>query len=234
MVPEYDGKPFELQGFIDALTLVKSQMGNHEQMAIVLIKTKLKGNTRNLITNAENTIDLLILKLKSSIKGDSTTTISAKLAAAKQGSKPMPAYAQEINSLTNSLKNAYINDGIPEDVATKYSTDIAKTALVNNLTNPELRIVIRASGFVKNIEDLTEILIANGTMANHDPSVIYYTDWTGHYNPSVMTDARGMNQNRGRGGQFYQNSFQPNFHRGSGFVNNNVSYRGTTTQIGVK
>jgi len=44
--------------------------GTHEATAISPIKTKLKGNARNLISN-EQTIAAIIIQLSSAVKGES-------------------------------------------------------------------------------------------------------------------------------------------------------------------
>ena len=54
--------------FIDSLQLVEATKRQHEPMAESLIKTKLKGNARNLI-GEESTIKDIINKLKLTVKG---------------------------------------------------------------------------------------------------------------------------------------------------------------------
>lgn len=55
VLPEFDGKPENLQWFIDGIDRMNTQIATHVQVAISLIKTKLAGNTRSIITN-KNTI----------------------------------------------------------------------------------------------------------------------------------------------------------------------------------
>ena len=51
LIPEFDGRQENLQSFLDSLNLLDTLKGTHEQTAISLIKTKLKGNARNFISN---------------------------------------------------------------------------------------------------------------------------------------------------------------------------------------
>jgi len=49
LIPVFDGKAENLTSFIDALQIIESIKGEHEQLAVSTIKTKLKGVARNLI-----------------------------------------------------------------------------------------------------------------------------------------------------------------------------------------
>lgn len=63
VLPEFDGKPENLQWFIDGIDRMNTQIATHVQVAISLIKTKLAGNTRSIITN-KNTIVAIKATLK--------------------------------------------------------------------------------------------------------------------------------------------------------------------------
>lgn len=49
VLPDFDGRPENLQSFLDALLLVESIKDIHEPVTVNLIKTKLKGTARNLL-----------------------------------------------------------------------------------------------------------------------------------------------------------------------------------------
>jgi len=66
------------QSIIDALQIIESIKGEHKQLAVSIIKTKLKGVARNLIGN-ETTITKDISRLKSNVKGETVEVLSAKL-----------------------------------------------------------------------------------------------------------------------------------------------------------
>jgi len=51
LIPVFDGKAENLTSFIDALEIIESIKGEHEQLAVSIIKTKLKGVAGNLIGN---------------------------------------------------------------------------------------------------------------------------------------------------------------------------------------
>lgn len=74
---EFDGKPENLRSFIDSLSLLETIKGKHESLAVSLIKTKLKGNAKNLFST-ETKINEIITKLKNTVKGDSVDVVLLK------------------------------------------------------------------------------------------------------------------------------------------------------------
>lgn len=111
------------------LSLGKTIKGEHETVAISLIKTKLKSNARNLI-NSEKNISEIIATLTRTVKGESVEVIAAKIMNVRQNSKTANNYCNEIEILTKSLENAYISDGLPVELAGKYSTQTAVRAII--------------------------------------------------------------------------------------------------------
>ena len=88
IIPEFDGSPENLQRFIDALNLVKENVGTNEKSAVSLIKTKLKGIARNFITN-ESTVNDIIKNLQENIKGESSKLLISKLMSTKQNQQTL-------------------------------------------------------------------------------------------------------------------------------------------------
>ena len=78
LIPDFDGRAENLTTFLHALTLVDSIKESHDALAVNMIRTKLKGAARNLLTT-ENTIIEVVEKLKTSVKGESVNVLSAKL-----------------------------------------------------------------------------------------------------------------------------------------------------------
>lgn len=121
IIPDYDGKPENLQRFLDAIALAETQSEDNVNTLIHLIKTKLVGSSRNAINN-ENTIAEIINSLKSKVKYESTDVITAKIMNVKQHNKSANQFTKEIEELTKSLENSYIKDGVSSTLAEKYST----------------------------------------------------------------------------------------------------------------
>jgi len=85
------GKAENLTSFIDALQIIESIKGEHEQLAVSIIKTKLKGVARNLIGN-DTTITGVIFRLKSNVNGKTVEVLSAKLMNLQQRNKTANQY----------------------------------------------------------------------------------------------------------------------------------------------
>ncbi|XP_017474117.1 PREDICTED: LOW QUALITY PROTEIN: uncharacterized protein LOC108364783 [Rhagoletis zephyria] len=146
LMPDFDGKPENLRSFLDALSLIETLKGDHETVAINLIKTKLKGNARNLIEN-EATIQDVIRKLTSSVKGESVEVLSAKILNIRQNNKSANTYCNEVETLTKSLESAYISDGLSCTLAQQYSTQIAVKAMTKNCTIDRVKLIMEAAQF---------------------------------------------------------------------------------------
>lgn len=69
LIPVFDGKAENLQSVIDALQKLELIAGEHEQLAVSIIKSRLKGIARNLVGN-ETTITAVISRLKSNVKSE--------------------------------------------------------------------------------------------------------------------------------------------------------------------
>ena len=61
ILPDFDGRPENLQRFLDAINLVKTQATGNEEILSELIKTKLTGSTRQLIGSGEKEIDKIVM-----------------------------------------------------------------------------------------------------------------------------------------------------------------------------
>jgi len=146
LIPVFDGKAENLTSFIDALQIIESIKGDHEQSPVSIIKSKLKGVARNLIGN-ETTITEVISKLKSNVKGETVEVLSAKLMNLQQRNKTANQYTQEIEQMTNSLEGAYLTDGLPLELARSYSTQHAVKAMTKNCTIDKVKLIMEAGTF---------------------------------------------------------------------------------------
>lgn len=172
LIIDFDGKSENLRSFIDSLTLIDSINGSHESTAIAIIKTKLKGTARNLINN-ETTISDIINKLNNTVKGESVEVLTAKIMNTKQNNKTANGYCSEIELLTKASENAYISDGIPCELATKYSTQIAVKALTKNCTIDKVRLIMEAGQF-NNMNDAISKFVNTCTEASGQQNSILY------------------------------------------------------------
>ncbi|XP_039228381.1 putative uncharacterized protein DDB_G0284213 isoform X2 [Drosophila yakuba] len=212
LIPEFDGRHENLQSFLDALGLLDSLKGAHETTAVSLIKTKLKGLARNLISN-EQTINEIIAQLSTAVKGESVEVISAKLLNLQQKNKTANQYTQEVEKLTKALEGAYISEGISQSIANKYSTTAAVKAMTQNCSIDKVKLIMQAGTFTNMNEAISKFVNSCTEITGQSNTVLHYR--------------RGANNNN-RGGRGYnrdRNNYH-NYNRGSSYNNNNYNYRG--------
>lgn len=208
LLPDFDGTYVNLQRFIDAINLVNLIKSTYEDVAVNLIKSKLTGTARNLITT-ENTIVEIIAKLKSSIKAEDAQAVIAKLVNAKQNNKPTNEYVQEIETLAKQLEMAYISDGLPSEIAKKYSTQTAVKSLTKNAKSDKAKLLLQAGTF----NQLSDVVTKFVELSNESEDVFRVN--MVRYKPNYRNN-RNQNSNRGsskynyrvRGGRYNNNNNQ--------------------------
>lgn len=215
LITEFDGKAENLGSFVDSLKLVDLIKGSHEAVAISLIKTKLKGNARNLINN-ENTITEIVTKLQKTVKGESVEVITAKIMNIKQNTKTANTYCNEIETLTKSLENAYITDGLSSELATKYATNVAVKALTKNCTIDKVKLIMEAGQFNSFNDAISKFINSCTEATGQQNTVLQYRQNTNNYR-------RGNNKFLLRG-NYPRNNYQRNNNpRNSNYNNFNTS-----------
>jgi len=130
---------------MDALEIIESIKGEHEQLAVSIIKTNLKGVARNLIGN-ETTIAEVISRLKNNVKGETVEVLSAKLMNL-QRNKTANQYTQEVEQMTKSLEDLFRTDGLSLELARSYSTRHAVKAMTKNCTIDKVKTIMQAGTF---------------------------------------------------------------------------------------
>lgn len=217
ILPAFDGKSENLRSFLDALTLLNSVKGTHESVAVELIKTKLKGTARNLISS-ESTIQEIIGKLQISVKGESTEVLTAKILNIRQNAKSANNFVQEIEELTKSLANAYIADGLPGSLAEKYSTQVAVKSMVKNASSERVRLIME-SGTFGNMNEAVTKFVNSCTDNTSGSNVLFYKSRSGNRGSRGGGNGRGHggNYNRGRGNTRGRGRYQ----RGNNFSRQN-------------
>lgn len=220
ILPEFDGKAENLQSFIDALNILDMIKDNHEAVAVTLIKTKLKGASRHLITN-QNTITDIIQKLKASVKSESTEVLSAKLLSIKHN-KNTNAVVKEIEEITNLLQTAYISEGLPTEVAAKYSTQIAVKSLIKNAPNERSKLIMEAGQFKSLGEAVTKYISTVQEVSSS--SNVFFTNrsFHGSYNNRGNRFGKYNRSYRGRNNNNYRNNSNNNYNNRDRFPSNNA------------
>lgn len=212
LIPQFDGDVDKLQSCIDALNLLHLSVGTYTATAVSMIKSRLTGKARTCLLDSDNTIPLIIERLRNSIKGETSEAIVAKIHNVKQRDKSANKYVKEIEELTESLVNAFITEGLTPNLATKYATQQTVLAMKNNASNEKVKLVMEAGKF----EDLNE-------------AVAKFVSTSNDFNPQnpVMYFSQNRNPGRFQGRNFstYRNS--PNVNRNSNNFRGN-SFRNPT------
>jgi len=212
LLPEFDGKPENLQSFLDSLDLLDTLKGTHEPTAISLIKTKLKGHARNLISN-EQTIAAIITQLSTAVKGESVEVVSAKLLNLQQKNKTANQYTQEVEKLAKALEGAYVSEGLSQSLANKYSTTTAVKAMTQNCSIDKVKLIMQAGTFTNMNDAVSKFVNSCTEITGQSNTVLYYR--------------RGANNNN-RGGRGYNRgrNYNHNSYNRGGNNNNNYNNRG--------
>lgn len=227
LLPDFDGRFENLQSFIDALQLINSIKETHEAVAISLIKTKLKGTSRNLITN-ETSLDQIITTLRSKVKGESAEVVTAKLMNLKQKTKTANQYTKEVEELTRALEGAYISDGMTNELASKYSTRKAVEAMTKNCSMERVKLIMEAGNFNDMNEAISKFVnICPETDTNSAHIMHFNSARRGNYYNSRRYN-RGQNRQQTsyyRHNNRRQNNANANYNRYRGNRYNNNRYR---------
>ncbi|KAL9906670.1 uncharacterized protein ACN427_003200 [Glossina fuscipes fuscipes] len=214
LIPDFDGKIENLQSFIDSLELLDTIKETYEAAAISLVKTKLKGATRNLISH-ETTLIQIRDTLKNKIKGESVEVVTAKIMNLQQRSKAANQYTKEIEDLTKALEGAYIADGLTNTLAAKYSTQQAIKAMTRNCSIDKVKLIMEAGTFNNMNEAITKFVNSCTEPTSNCNTVCYYRN-----KPNVPTNYRGRSIGRYNYGNNYQRREYTNNRRSNNNYNN--------------
>lgn len=212
LIQKYDGSATELDAFIDSVNLLAEiTAAAHTATAIKFIKTRISGKARSALPANPQTFDEITDAIKQVCQDTETPdSIIAKLKATQhKGDKQK--FCDEVETLSQKLSTLYINNNIPADVAKKMATKAGVEALINGVSNSELKIILKASEFETVQKAIQKI---NETKTE----------------PTSQIFSMHSNNQRGQGRQNYNNfqntnsnRYRPNndYNRRENFSNNN-------------
>lgn len=202
---EFDGSANKLTAFLDALNLLKANVETHENNAVAYVKTRLTGRARDYVGNA-TTLDEIQNKLQATIRTETSECIAAKLLKHKQRQKD-GSYTTEIEELCHKLKQAYIREGVPENVAETYTTNTTVKALINNAQTEKAKIIMEAGNFTS----IQSALSKFSSIAEDTPDCnrIFYANKRSDRN-RTRSNFRGRRNNYTRGRHFGAGYRPPN------------------------
>lgn len=241
LIFQFDGNPDIIDSFIDSVNLFVAYTNENfeeaqqnkkdaaNKMVHTFVMSRLTGKARMAACNTKNVDELIhAVKTKCSSK-ESANSLIGKLRSLKQ-TDDLYTFCEEVDRVTMRLKNAYLNDGIPETTAHKMATKCGVDALSQGINDRECRLILKAGSFPSvddAIQKLNELNMNNCTVNKPDSSSahIFYANRNGAYRKNYHSRGRSYNRGyynnsiRGRGG--YKTRTFPN--RG---YNNNPRSRG--------
>lgn len=248
LVQPYDGSVAGLDAFIDASNLLLEIIqAGEEEIAAKFLRTRLTGKARIGLPNEAITIPLIIQDVKNRCQDKTTPeSIIAKLKAIKS-KQSNQKFCEEVENLTIQLKNVYIESKIPADVASKMSTKIGVEALINGVSNPDVKLILKAGTFtdlkdaiqkvnenIPEIDNSAQLLTMKGNHNFQQKFNNYQNQYRNQNNKryDYRNNNRGHFNNRNsygnystRNGNNFQNRMQPryfNSNRGHNNRNNNA------------
>lgn len=225
ILPEFDGNPTNLLAFLDAINLVESINDNNNAVAISLVKTKLKGAARNLITGNETTLSEMSAQLKLAVKGESVDVVSAKIQHLKQHGKTANEYSKEVEELAKSLQSAYISDGLSPSLAEKYATNCAVSAMSKNCTHERVGLIMQSGQFGSMNDAVAKFINSCTEVTGKQNTILYYRTKNnnfGYRGTRGNVNTRGNSRNYERGqGRGHGRNFRggPTYRGNSNFAN---------------
>lgn len=210
VVQIYDGSSDGLLAFIDASKLMKDLTADaHKDMLLKFLKTRLSGKARLGLPDNINTFDELITNVRERCQDlTSPEQLMAKLKCLKQKDN-LDSFCEQIENISNKLKNTYIQQQIPENIANKMVNKAAVDALISGVSNNETKLILKAGSFVS-VKDAIQKVQENNSN-NNNSAIFNMTTQSNHH--------KGGNRHNFR----KQQNYRSNFHYQHN--NNNHNYR---------
>lgn len=233
VIQQYDGASDGLQAFVDSANLIKElTVPGQQPMLLKFLKTRVTGKARIGLPENINSFDEFIKNIKERCQ-DTTSPdqILAKLKSIKQ-KENLDSFCEQVETLTDKLKNIYLQQKIPAEVANKMVKKAAVDALISGVSNTETRTILKAGSF-DNVKEAIQKVQENGTI-NQNHAILNFSTRGHHrqggnkttgfrqHNRQNFNNFRG-NNNRFRGnGNRHGGNFRGNFQRN--FPNQNNNY----------
>lgn len=225
IISMYDGKPENLEAFIDSVRLfedtvnqtfadaTQAQKTAAAQTVVRFVRTRVTDRARQTINDNQTLNQMLeAIRAHCEIKVSADSLI-AKLKSVKQNGD-FNDFCEEVDKICSQLKSVYLRDEIPQVTATKMSSKCGIEALIRGANNNDAKIILKAGSFDK-LSDAIQKLMENSTPTNQ-----------------IFTASRVYQQNRGRSsyrgnsrGHFQTNRGQNNFPRNNYSRGNRGNYR---------
>lgn len=229
LVQPYDGSPEKLDSFLDSVSLLAELTSEaHMGVAVKFVTTRLSGKARSILPANITTLNEIVNVVKQNCESlETPESVAAKLKALKSKGDS-DKYLESVEMLTAKLTSLYIKNDIPMTVATKMATKTGVDTLINNSTNSDTRIILKAADFPSIQAAIQKF---NESNFNATTAQILNTQSSANTSYSRNRNIRGNFTNRGgnRNINFRfnrnQNSYHPRQFSSRNFTNSRGNYQ---------
>lgn len=131
------------------------------------------GTAKNIVPeNTENATAVINL-LREKIKGDNTEVVTGRLLALRADKSSMQKFQEQAELLAEKLKNSYITDGIPVDLANKMTIQKTVEMCRFSAKTPLVKSVLASTKFDEPKEVLAKF-ITEATTENTEVKILAF------------------------------------------------------------
>lgn len=245
IVRPFTGQFNELSSFLTNIQILESVItAENINIAIQCILGKLSGSAANLVPSTATTFEDIINALQDNITGDPSEVVESRLAALRFDNRNLTSFSTEVEKLSNTLSQAYIQEGIPLKKANNMTINCVIQCCRKSTRNDLIKSVLASSTFETPRAVLSKFVTEIADQ-NKDKQFLAYNQQrhsqynqhrngynNGRSNNSGDRDYRNSSsRGHGRGGGNGGSWFGPNGGRGRGNRNNhNPNYNNRNAQ----
>lgn len=210
----YAGNPLSLQPFIKSVKLLQRIQGDHADILLEYILTKLEGRALEAVPQEPHSVDEIIEALQREIKPDSSDVIEGRMIALKYDNKNVQDFSKTAEELAEALERSLIVEGMTQAKAREITIKNTVKMCRNSARCDLLRSVLASTQFENAKEVVAKFIVEQATETT-ERQVLAYRAYR-------KKDGRGRGKNNysnysgnGRGNNHYRQ-----------YNNNGNSYRG--------
>lgn len=157
----FSGDPLKLKSFIDAVQLLETLAETTElkSLLVKIIKTKLDGTARDLITEDCDTVGKIKDVLNKSIKPENSKIIEGKLIALRIDRLTLQEFSEKVDSLSEAFKRSLVIEGIPAAKAEEMTINKTIDTCRANARSDLIKSVLASTTFSNNKEVVAKFIV---------------------------------------------------------------------------
>lgn len=211
---KYGGDPLTLDSFVNSIEFLEVIAGDHANILLAFIKTRLEGRALEAIPKENATITNIKSSLKNAIKPDNSKVVEGKILALRFDPRKAGEFTTEATKLAEAFQRSLIIEGIPQSKAK--SMAVEKTVdLCRKSARSETVKAILASKDFNEPSDVIAKLIVEGNTEYQEKQILHYKQQRNGNNSNYK------NRNNGNGNGKYNNNSNGNNKNNQGNYNNN-------------